>query len=189
MNLKENRELIKSSYYKYTDKKYNFFNRIVTNFKRPGFRYIYEYRKVQYYREHKLFVLNYVVHLLALNKLRNNLGIYIGLDAIIGKGFFIGHPTSIVISGGAILGDNVRLLQCTTIGDNMHKVIEGRKAPMIGNNVDIGANVSIIARVKIGDNVIIGTGSVVVKNISSNKIAVGNPAKEVKENLFDNSKI
>ena len=53
MNLKENRELIKSSYYKYTDKKYNFFNRIVTNFKRPGFRYIYEYRKVQYYREHK----------------------------------------------------------------------------------------------------------------------------------------
>lgn len=41
MNLKENRELIKSSYYKYTDKKYNFFNRIVTNFKRPGFRYIY----------------------------------------------------------------------------------------------------------------------------------------------------
>ena len=71
----------------------------------------------------------------------------------------------------------------------MHKVIEGRKAPMIGNNVDIGANVSIIGPVKIGDNVIIGAGSVVVKNISTNKIAVGNPAKEVKENLFDNSKI
>ena len=71
----------------------------------------------------------------------------------------------------------------------MHKVIDGRKAPIIGNNVDIGANVSIIGPVEIGDNVIIGAGSVVVKNISSNKIAVGNPAKEVKENLFDNSKI
>ena len=71
----------------------------------------------------------------------------------------------------------------------MHKVIDGRKAPIIGNNVDIGANVSIIGPVNIGDNVIIGAGSVVVKNISSNKIAVGNPAKEVKENLFDNSKI
>lgn len=189
MNLKENRELIKSSYYKYTDKKYNFFNRIVTNFKCSGFRYIYEYRKVQYYREHKFFVLNYVVHLLILNKLRNNLGIYIGLDAKIGKGFYIGHPTSIVISEGAILGDNVRLLQCTTIGDNMHKAIDGRKSPIIGNNIDIGANVSIIGPVIIGDNVIIGAGSVVVKNISNNKVAVGNPAKEVKENLFDNSKI
>lgn len=100
MNRKENNELITSSYYKYSDKKYNFFNRIITKFKRPGFRYIYEYRKVQYYREHKLFALNYIVHSLILNRLRNNLGIYIGLDAKIGKGFFIGHPTSIVISGG-----------------------------------------------------------------------------------------
>lgn len=71
----------------------------------------------------------------------------------------------------------------------MHKLISGRKAPIIGSNVDIGANVSIIGPVNIGDNVIIGAGSVVVKNISSNKIAVGNPAKKVKENLFDNSKI
>lgn len=71
----------------------------------------------------------------------------------------------------------------------MHKIVEGRKAPIIGDNVDIGANVAIIGPVSVGDNVIIGAGSIVVKDISSNKIAVGNPAREVKNNLFDNSKI
>ena len=59
----------------------------------------------------------------------------------------------------------------------------------IGNNVFIGEGATILGGSHIGDNVIIGAGSVVVKNISSNKLAVGNPAKEVKENLFDNSKI
>ena len=44
----------------------------------------------------------------------------------------------------------------------------------------LGANVNIIGDVKIGDNVIIGAGSVVVKDIPSNCIAAGNPAKVIK---------
>ena len=46
----------------------------------------------------------------------------------------------------------------------------------IGNNVWLGENVSILKGVTIGDNVIIGIGSVVTKNIPSNSIAVGCPA-------------
>ncbi|NBP00776.1 MAG: N-acetyltransferase [Proteobacteria bacterium] len=46
----------------------------------------------------------------------------------------------------------------------------------IGNNVRIGSNATILP-VKIGDNVIIGAGSVVTKDIPSNTIAKGNPAK------------
>lgn len=47
----------------------------------------------------------------------------------------------------------------------------------IGNNVFIGAQVIIHANVEIGDNVVIGAGSVITKNIPSNSIVEGNPAK------------
>lgn len=46
----------------------------------------------------------------------------------------------------------------------------------IGNNVRIGSNVTILP-VTIGDNVVIGAGSVVTKNVSDNTIIKGNPAK------------
>lgn len=52
--------------------------------------------------------------------------------------------------------------------------------PKIGNNVLVGANVTIIGDITIGDNVIIGAGSVVVKNVPSNCVIVGNPAKILK---------
>ncbi len=50
----------------------------------------------------------------------------------------------------------------------------------IGNNCWIGGSVTILPGVTIGDNVTIGAGSVVVKDIPSDSIAVGNPAKVVK---------
>lgn len=53
--------------------------------------------------------------------------------------------------------------------------------PTIGNNVFVGANVVIIGNITIGDNVIIGAGAVVTKNVPSNCIVVGNPARVLKK--------
>ncbi len=50
----------------------------------------------------------------------------------------------------------------------------------IGNNVWIGGSVTILPGVTIGDNVSIGAGSVVVKDIPSNTVAVGNPCTVIK---------
>ena len=47
----------------------------------------------------------------------------------------------------------------------------------IGNNVFVGASTTILPNVTIGDNVVIGAGSVVSKDIPSNSVVVGNPAK------------
>jgi carbonic anhydrase/acetyltransferase-like protein (isoleucine patch superfamily) len=60
----------------------------------------------------------------------------------------------------------------------------------IGNNVWLGENVSILKGVTIGDNVIIGLGAVVTKDIPSNSIAVGVPAKVVSsyDEYFDKRK-
>ena len=54
------------------------------------------------------------------------------------------------------------------------------KSVFIGNNVWIGMNACILPGVSIGDNTIIGSGSIVTKNVPSNEIWVGNPARFIK---------
>lgn len=49
----------------------------------------------------------------------------------------------------------------------------------IGNNVFIGAESIILPGVRIGDNVVVGAGSIVTKNIPSNSVVMGNPARVV----------
>ena len=51
----------------------------------------------------------------------------------------------------------------------------------VGNNVWIGANVTVLPRVSIGDDAVIGAGSVVTKNIPSGVLAAGNPCRVIRE--------
>lgn len=60
------------------------------------------------------------------------------------------------------------------------KGIEFAKPITVGNNVWFGGNVCVMPGVTIGDNTVIGGGSVVVKDIPSNVVACGNPCKPVK---------
>jgi len=65
------------------------------------------------------------------------------------------------------------------------------KKVVIGNGVFLGLNAIVMPGVTIGDNVIIGAGSIVTKDISSNSVAVGSPAKvicTVEEYIEKNSK-
>ncbi|MBZ5202037.1 acyltransferase [Planomicrobium chinense] len=62
----------------------------------------------------------------------------------------------------------------------------------IGNNVFIGANSIVLPNVQIGDNVVIGAGSVVSKDVKSNSVVAGNPARFIKSidnYLGENNKI
>lgn len=91
----------------------------------------------------------------------------------IGSAMWIAHPYATVINAESI-GDNFRCIHCTTIGE-----YNGR--PTIGDNVSLGANVTIIGGIHIGNNVTIGAGSVVVKDLPDNCVAVGNPARVIKK--------
>ena len=95
----------------------------------------------------------------------------------IGKNFNIYHGIGIVINANCIIGNNVSLRQNTTVGSKY----DGGPCPKIGNNVDIGCNTVIIGDISIGDNVIIGAGSVVTKSFPNSCIIAGNPARIIKE--------
>ena len=97
--------------------------------------------------------------------------IQIPLETKIGYGFYIGHGGPVIINGTAIIGNNCNISQFTTIGAN-----EG-KAAVIRDNVYIGPNVCIVEDVLIKDNVTIGAGSVVCKNLPENATVAGNYAK------------
>lgn len=107
---------------------------------------------------------------------RNRQIIQIHRRATVGYGLYIGHNGPVVVNPTAILGNNVNLSQFTTIG-----AIDGAAA-VIGDNVYIGPACCLIENVHIGDNVTIGAGSVVTKDIPANATAVGNYAKVVNFN-------
>jgi putative colanic acid biosynthesis acetyltransferase WcaB len=104
-------------------------------------------------------------------------GIEIPRKTTIGKGLALYHGQALVVNLGVVIGDSCTLRNSTTIGNKKQADGTFSRAPRIGNNVDIGANVVIIGDIEIGDNVIIGAGAVVTKNIPANSVAVGNPAR------------
>jgi serine acetyltransferase len=107
------------------------------------------------------------------------LGIDIPDRTIIGKHFNLFHGCGVVVNEKCIIGDNVTLRQCTTIGNST----SDSGCPIIGDNVDIGANVIIIGNIIVGENCTIGAGSVLTKNIPANSVVVGNPCRLIKSKV------
>lgn len=83
---------------------------------------------------------------------------------------------------GIYIGNNTWVLARATVLSHDH--CRGLKVDTyIGNNSIIGISSIIMPGVCIGNQVVIGGGSVVTKDIPSNCIAVGNPAKVIKDNI------
>ena len=101
-------------------------------------------------------------------------GIELPCETRIGHRLRIEHFGGIVVSGDAVIGDDVVLRQGVTIG---LKRTNERGAPRIGNRVDIGAGAKILGNIKIGDDAIIGANAVVLKDVPAGAMAVGIPAR------------
>jgi serine O-acetyltransferase len=100
-------------------------------------------------------------------------GIDLPCEVDVGSGFIIDHFGGVIVSGYAKFGDNCRIRNGVVVG---LKNVEEPGAPVIGNNVDIGAGAKVLGKITIGNNVLIGANAVVLTDVPDNSIAVGVPA-------------
>lgn len=105
-------------------------------------------------------------------------------ELIIGKkcGF---SGTVIGCFSKVVIADNVRCGANTLISDSDWHLDDPRSSPprpvYIEKNVWLGVNVTVLKGVRIGENSVIGAGSVVTKDVPPNVIAGGNPCKVIKD--------
>ena len=86
---------------------------------------------------------------------------------------------AVVIHARAKVGKNCVIGTCVTIGGKSHHY----EVPVIGDNVYIGSGAKILGPITIGDNVVIGANAVVVKDVPSNCVVAGIPAKVIKTGI------
>lgn len=107
-------------------------------------------------------------------------GISIPYSATIGHSFYVGHFGNIIINANAVIGNNCNISQGVTIGVSGRGTKRG--VPILGNNVYIGANATVVGNIRVGDGAVIGANSLVVKDVTEETTVVGVPAIEVSNN-------
>lgn len=91
----------------------------------------------------------------------------------LGEGFHIVHAEgSLSIHPDAVIGKRLGVMHNVTIGTNM-----GEGAPMIGDDVFIGVNSTVLGPIRVGDRVRIAANTAVTTDVPDDSIVVGSPAK------------
>jgi serine O-acetyltransferase len=105
-------------------------------------------------------------------------GIEIHPGATIGHRFFIDHGMAVVIGETTEIGDDVTLYQGVTLGGTGKDT--GKRHPTIGDRVVISSGAKVLGPFKVGNDVKIGAGSVVLKEVPDGCTVVGIPGTIVK---------
>lgn len=105
-------------------------------------------------------------------------GIEIHPGAVIGRRCFIDHGMGVIIGETAEVGDDVTIYQGVTLGGTGKDT--GKRHPTIGNRVIIASGAKVLGPFTVGDDVKIGSGSVVLKEVPSGCTVVGIPGTIVK---------
>jgi acetyltransferase-like isoleucine patch superfamily enzyme len=106
-----------------------------------------------------------------------------GKNITLGKRVFINSGCKFQDQGGVVIGDDCLIGHNTVLATLNHDLAPSRRADMhpapivIGRNVWIGANVTVLSGVTIGDNAVVAAASVVTKDVPENTVVVGSPAR------------
>jgi serine O-acetyltransferase len=145
----------------------------------PGFKYIFWMRLTQcYWIKKGVYLPLFIICRFILKHYSYKFNYDVSYRAEIAPGFSISHHGVLIIRAANKIGKNCWVRPGTCIGKK--SVEDNGDGAVIGDNVQIGFGVCIFGNVHIGDNVSIGGNSVVVKDIPSNCVAAGAPAKIIK---------
>lgn len=112
-----------------------------------------------------------------------------GAHVHFGNGVYANYNLTLVDDGHIYVGDRVMFGPNVTVATPGHPIdpelrrkgLQFNKDVRIGNNVWIGAGAVLLPGVTVGENSVIGAGSVVTKDIPPNVVAVGNPCRVLRE--------
>ena len=118
---------------------------------------------------------------------------FIGDRLIIGKFCMIASNVTFIMNGANHLTQSISSYPFAVFGEDWKTAMEGKNYPtkgdtIIGNDIWIGFNATIMPGVTIGDGAIIASNATVTKNVAPYTIVGGNPAKEIKKR-FSNEQI
>jgi serine O-acetyltransferase len=147
----------------------------------PGIKAISSYRIA-----HRLLELEVpIIPRMITEMAHSETGIDIHPGATIGSHFAIDHGTGVVIGATAILGNNVKLYQGVTLGaksfpmdQDGHPIKGVPRHPVLGNNVVVYSNATILGRITIGDNATIGGNIWVTEDVAPNSRIIQSKAKK-----------
>ena len=112
-----------------------------------------------------------------------------GKNIHVGEGVFINACCHFQDHGGVILGDGCQIGHNVVFATLNHGLAPEERASTIpapivlGKNVWVGSNATILQGVTIGDNAVVGAGAVVTRDVPANAVVGGVPAKFIKSIL------
>ena len=115
---------------------------------------------------------------------------FVGDKLIIGKFCMIASGSTFIMNGGNHLADSVSAYPFAIFGNGWEDAMEGKEYPVkgntiIGNDVWIGHNATIMPGITIGDGSIIATNATVTKDVDPYTIVGGNPATVIRKRFSD----
>jgi serine acetyltransferase len=104
------------------------------------------------------------------------LGVEIPPQVRVGRELRLFHPVAIVVNPNTVIGDRCTLRNSVTLGNRGGA--DG-DAPVLGNDVELGAGAMVLGGVHVGDGARVGAAAVVLHDVAPGARMVGNPAREL----------
>lgn len=103
------------------------------------------------------------------------LGLELRPKTSVGPGISIYHGFGLVVNDHCVIGSGVKLRNGVTIGNRE----DGGPVPRLGDNVEVGAGAIILGNISLGDGCRVGAGSIVLESVADGVTVVGNPARPI----------
>ncbi len=146
----------------------------------PGVKAVFFHRVANFFAKAKFNLIARIISQFS----RFLTGIEIHPNANIGKNLFIDHGMGVVIGETSEIGDNVTIYHNVTLGGispsiNSNDQRNMKRHPTLEDHVVIGSGAQILGPIVVGKNSLIGSNSVVTKNVLEKSVMAGIPARRV----------